>query len=198
MAASDVQIANIALQKLGAQAINDFSDDSDAARLADLTYAELRDVVLREHPWNFAMKRAALAALVDVPAWGYARLFQLPTDCLRVFAIDNPNREPWKVEGLRIATDLAAPLNILYVAQVTDPTQFDVLFREALSARLAMEWAETLTGTSTLQVQMAQLYARKIQDARGVDGQEGSVEQWDVFEWVESRFTGSSSPSGSW
>lgn len=190
--ASEVQIANIALSKLGAQPINAFTDDSNSARLANLTFSEIRDTVLRDHPWNCATKRASLAALATAPVWGYARQFQLPTDCLRVLGPENPNREPWKVEGRKILTDLAAPLNILYIAQVTDPNEFDALFREALSARLAMEWAEPVSGNTTLQAQMAQLYAAKLRDARGVDGQEGSPDALDIFEWVEARFAGTS------
>ena len=69
--ASETEIANAALDKLGEPPLTSFDDESRGARLAKRTYADLRDALLREYPWNFAMHRAELAADEDGPEWGY-------------------------------------------------------------------------------------------------------------------------------
>ena len=60
--ASEVDIANRALQKLGAESIVSLTQDSENARACNLCYEPIRDAELRAHPWNFAIKRASLAA----------------------------------------------------------------------------------------------------------------------------------------
>ena len=57
---TDVDIVNAGLIKLGEATITTLADDVKAARLANAIFADQRDVVLRAHPWNFAMARAEL------------------------------------------------------------------------------------------------------------------------------------------
>jgi hypothetical protein len=64
--------------------------------------------------------------------------------------------------------------SILYISKITDTSQFDPLFTEALTARLAAELAYSITGSNTLSKQMWELYESKIAEARSIDGLEGS------------------------
>ena len=189
--ASEVGICNAALAKLGLRSILAFTDDRTEARLATQTYEDIRDDVLRDHPWNFATFRAELAAEVTAPAFAYARAFNLPdtpTYCLRVLEVVNPSSWPWKVEGRQILTDLGSPLQITFISRITNCDQMDALFRDALAARLAMEWAEKLTRTTTIQEAMAALYAKKLAEARSIDGQEGTREEISESSWISARW----------
>jgi len=189
--ASDVGIANAALAKLGFRAIVSFDDDRTEARLAKETYADLRDAVLRDHPWNFASRREALPAEATAPAWGYDLSYpwpEAPHYCLRILDIENIGQQPFKIEGRKILTDVASPLNILYIERITDPNLIDVLFRDTLAARLALEWAEKLTRTTTVQEAMLTLYSAKLSQARSVDGQEGSREAISEASWIDVRW----------
>jgi hypothetical protein len=80
-----------------------------------------------------------------------------------------------------------APLPVVCVAQVTDPDRMEPLFREALAARLAMELAEPLGKSTTLQQTMAGLYADKLREARSVDGQEGTHDAVAAETWLDAR-----------
>ena len=60
--ASDIGIINGALSKLGEVPILAVTDNTEPGRLANRTYNDIRDALLREFPWNFAIKRASLAA----------------------------------------------------------------------------------------------------------------------------------------
>ena len=190
--ASDVGIANAALGKIGAGTLLALTDDSPEGRLATRTYAELRDQLLRSHPWNFATLRVSLAASSTAPVWEYDNAFLVPADFLRLIDVSNPQLQAYRVErtateGTIIVTDIGAPLKIKYIAQVTDPDKFDASFREALAALLAREWAEPLTGITALAQNMAALYDKKLQEAKGVDGQEQTPAESVNFSWIDVR-----------
>jgi len=188
--ASDVGIVNAALAKLGLRSILSFGDDRTEARLATDTYADLRDAVLRDHPWNFATQRAAITAETDTPVWGYGFSYPWPEDpyCLRILDIKDIGTQPFKIEGRKILTDVSSPINILFVSRVTDPNVMDVLFRDALAARIAMEWAEKLTRSTQVQEAMHTLYKSKLKSAKSTDGMEGSVEPVTKSRWIDVRW----------
>jgi hypothetical protein len=185
--AADIDVINGALSKLGEQALLSIADVSPAGRLATRTYADLRDALLREFPWNFATKRASLAASAEAPEWGFTRQFVLPAGCLRLIEINNSSDQEWRNEGGKILTDMDAPLEIKYVENVS-VDEMDVTFRDALAARLAMEWAEPLTQTTTVVDSMARLYRNKLQVARVADGQEQRTRAIDAPDFIDARY----------
>lgn len=88
--ASEVGICNIALSRLGIdQLIESLDDPNTRARQCRLHYAEVRDQVLQDFPWNFAQTVVALApvANVEVPGWGH--VYRYPSDCLRAQVVTN-------------------------------------------------------------------------------------------------------------
>lgn len=192
--ASEVAIVNAALIKIGEATIVSLSDASKPARLGNAIYGDIRDAVLQAHPWNFALARASLAANVIAPAWGFTYAYDFPSTpdyCLRVLSIESDGIQGvvWKTEGRQIVTDEGAPLNILYIKQVTDPALFTPLFRECLAARLAAELAEPLKQSGPMKEMMEQLYVRKIQEARTADAQEGTPDDITADEWLTARMT---------
>lgn len=194
MAASVVAICNQALALLGADRITDLGDDSQPARLCSVFYEPARDAVLRAYPWNFAIRRAALAALTSTPAWGHDLEYQLPEGptpehCLRVLDVylADERNEPWRVEGRKILTSLTAPLYISYVARITDPAQYDPLFVKALAARLAVELAYPITASSSMLDLVSRLYTQALNEARVTDAQESSPETVSATDWLDVR-----------
>ena len=160
--ASNVEIANSALTKVGSTRITALTDNVKAAREINAIFELRRDYLLRTHNWSFAMTRASLPALDETPAWGYTTLYQLPTDCLRVVQVNDtwvvpgladytsgPDSEPYKITGRRIETDIGAPLKLRYIKRVTDPAQFDAAFVEVFANDLADQVCEALTQSNT-------------------------------------------------
>jgi len=184
--ASVVEICNRALDKLGEAPIVSLADDIKASRACARAYAPVRDAVLRDHPWNCAIHRTALAAEADAPAWGYARRFPLPVDCLRVLDVEQEGPR-WIVEGRAVLTDAAPPLRIRYVRRLTDSTLFDPLLAEALAARLAVELCEALTQSNTKRQMLLEDYAEIVTRARSADGQEGVPAALAESPWVLAR-----------
>jgi hypothetical protein len=169
--ASVVDICNGALNQLGASTILSLTEDSKNARLCNARFTQVRDSVFRSHPWNALQKRIQLAADSTAPAWGFAKQYTLPADCLRVLTILDYDAD-YKVEGRKILTDLSS-VKLLYIARVTDPNEYDELLRETLSAALAADIAYAVTSSNPTASNMYNLFKDKLKEARFVDSTEG-------------------------
>lgn len=186
---SIVAICNIGLINLGEDTISSLDDQTKRAKLCKQRYADIRDAVLRAHPWNCAIERVSIPAEAAGPTWGYANKFQLPVDplCLRVLDIENAADMPWKIEGKFIVTDIGSPVRIRYIKRVEDSTEYDALLVQAIGARIAADLAMPLTQSQDLMKSMWSLYVEKLREARGIDGQEGTPDQFEDDTWIGAR-----------
>jgi hypothetical protein len=188
MAISVVGICNSALLKLGSERISSLSDDNKRAIACNERWEVVRDEVLMDHPWNFALKRAELSEDATAPTWGFDSRYPLPADCLRVLKTedDDYGRVPWKVEGRYILTD-ATEMKILYIAQITDPTYYTPKFAEVAALRLAADLAYHLAQSITLAQEILNVYRLMLADARMTDAQEGTPDDFNADYWIDER-----------
>ena len=190
MTISVVSICNRALDLLGADPIISLDDGSKAANLCQRNFTPTADSVLRLYPWNAAMRRAALPALSDAPAWGFKYQYQLPegpepSPCLRLIRVESG--EEFRVEGRRVLADYSAPLNILYIGRIADPAEYDSLLAEAIAAKLAVHLAGNLT-ESAARIEAMRTYLKDVlASARAIDAQEGGAEAFDIDAWLVAR-----------
>jgi len=168
MAGSIVDIANKGLTYLGANPITALTDDTVEGRAINRIHEQSRQYCLRDHPWNFAMTRVALAADTTSPVWEYSNSFPWPSDCLRIIEVDTT--EEWSVEGRNI---------------VTDTSIYDAKFVEAYAMRLASDVAYEITSSQTVVASASTAYASLIQEARLVDAQETLSASENT--WLEAR-----------
>lgn len=185
--ASEVEIVNNALLMLGDKQISTLDDPTDSARLAKAFYPDVRNDVLSDFPWNFAVKRVKLAKLATSPLWEFKNAYQLPVDVLRV--LDTDNSKPWKREGNQILSD-ADPMSIKYIAKIEDPEAFTPRFREVLAVRLASKIAFPLTKKASLGQELFNLYLAQLQDAKSLDSQEGTQDQIEANLLIDVRNNG--------
>lgn len=174
---SEIAICNQALGWLGANQIISFDDASQEAKLCKANYQYLRDAVLEDYAWSFAVKRDSLAPLAETPVtYGYA--FQVPSDAIRILQVSvdasfDPTEDVvWEIEDNKILTDNAS-IYVRYVYRVTDPTKFSPNFKQALAARIAADIAIPLSASRALQSDMYSLYTMKIAEAAQKDGTQG-------------------------
>ena len=186
---TETEIANLALAKLGPGGgyVTDLtSDDSVQADALRRAYVPIRDEVVESFPWRFAQSRASLAADTATPAWGYDLQYSLPSDCLRVLAIE-PGQQPFVVEGDKLLTDATAPLYIRYLARITDTSKFSPVFVAALAARLADEVCEVITKSSTRREKLMLEYRAKMMLAKKVEGYGRAGVPPPEGAWLDSR-----------
>ena len=188
---SKVGICNSALIKLGASTIMSLTDGSKNANLCNEQYDKLRDDLLRTHPWNFAIRRAKLAQLSEVPAFGFAHAYQLPAEWLRTVTVHDNDAGAgavrYRIEGRRILAD-APDIWLRYVAAVDDPNEMPIAFREALAWRIAADLAQAVTQSSTVQEAMLQGFRPALATAKSIDAIEDYPPEPPPSSWVIARF----------
>ena len=93
----------------------------------------------------------------------------------------------FKIEGRKLLTNDSVA-NIIYIARVTDPNEYDSLLIEAISARLSAELCYAITGSAALLNPMIATYEAKLKEARFVDAGEGMPDRLMAETFIESRF----------
>ena len=186
MAVTDVSICNLALTYIGAATITALADDTTSGRACNLLYADCLDFILRQHPWNFAIKRVSIAVDATAPIFEFDNAFALPADSLRILKVNTTYR--WEIEAGFIVTDAATPLEVKYIKQETDETLFDMLFVKAFSAYLAYQMAEQITQSNTKIKAAYAWYQECISKAKTVDAQEGTPRTLLDGAWLDSRW----------
>ena len=197
--ASQIDIANRALTKLGAARIISLSDDVKAARSVSSMWDIVRDAELRIRNWSFAITRDSLAASATAPAYGYDYQFPFPADCLRLISVgeyypgvsltDYRGRDEseWRIEGANILSNSAGPMYIRYICRKEDTSQWDAAFVEAFACRLAAEMAEDLTQSSSKKDAAWSEYRQAVSAAIRANAIELAPEPLPDDSWVISR-----------
>src|ERR1017187_1896837 len=189
MAQAVTDICNRALQKLGAKRITSISEASPSGRAVNLAYPIIRQAEMRKFDWNFAITRVQIAADNPAPTWGRANAFQLPADFIKLtnsypesfYSADNntlsfgsstasTGQSDWVIEtGNKVLTNSASPLNVRYIADITDTSLWDPIFCEVVSTALALEICEELTQSNTKKSQLMAEYKDLIEEAKHAD-----------------------------
>ncbi|HEX7639824.1 MAG TPA: hypothetical protein VF457_15615 [Burkholderiaceae bacterium] len=151
--ASQTDICNRALIKLGGLRITSLDDPSKQARVLSALWDASVDAELADHPWAFAATRALIPSSSTPPPFGWAAAYPLPAGFLKMIEIG----EDWvfytptfreglfTIEGAAVLTDQGSPLKIRYVQRITNAGLFPPLFVDSLACRLAAEACESLT-----------------------------------------------------
>lgn len=202
MGRSVTDVANRALQLVGASSIMNLTDNTVEARECSRAYDICRTAELRVHRWNFAKTRAALAPDAAEPSWGYKYQFTLPVDCVRVLLPPDACLD-WQIEGRKILTNsmtspfgagvvdaavAASPaLFIQYIADVQDVTLWDPLFVECVAARMAAAICERLTQSNQKKQDAQQQYRAAEGDARMANAFENTSVRPPTDDWLLAR-----------
>lgn len=187
-----VSIASNALLMLGAQPISDFNEDSDRARLASNLYATARDLLLRSHPWNCAIKRVVLSPDADAPAFGYSYKFTLPGDWLRTLSVgDYGNEIDYRIEGRNILADDSV-LKLRYIFRNDQESTWDTMLIDAMTKTMSATMAYGITQSTSKEELEFKKLEMALKHARAVDGQEDPPETLGDFRLLAARSSGRS------
>jgi len=190
--ASAVDIANSALNLLGASTISAFTDDSKNARLVNQRYEPVRNRVFRSHAWNCLHKRVQLAQNSTAPVVEYSHAYALPSDCLRVLKVHNGTTDSiksaidYKLESRNIVTD-EGTIFLIYIALDTDPNNYDTYLQESISHQLAADLAYAVTNNATLANNYMTRADERLREARFIDATENSLGTIESSEFTDAR-----------
>lgn len=187
---SAVDIANMALLRVGAEPIVSLSDDNNRARACNLAWPFVRQDVLRQHSWNCATIRATLPASATAPAWEFTARYSLPNDCLHVLEVDVT--DDWRVENGFIVTLGSGDLNIRYIKDETDTEKYDPALVAVMYLRLAVEISSRINQSVRSKQLLLEEYLTALNEAMVADGQEQSPAEFEEAGWLKARYGWSS------
>jgi hypothetical protein len=158
-------ICNMALAHIAQGAITSIDGADKGAKHCKLWYDTIRDSLLQDHPWGFALKTAELTATATEPlAWEVD--YDQPADALRILEIlpeggtsfvmrfvngelqyvaSGQDKVPYEIVGTQIQTNLSDAYAV-YTAQITAEASFSLGFVEAFAWKLAQYIAMPVTG----------------------------------------------------
>lgn len=209
-------VINEALNKLGQKrlvASQLTTPNTKNARVVDDTFQNHLEKLIDDHPWGFAITRVQLTT-PSVPVYGYDWAYPFPDGvlysaapyCIRMLEVGDQNlwiwgypgfwngwyANPvlrWKSESRELLIDAGEPLDCRYLYLPTVATLMPPNFKECLSLKLAMEWAEQITATQTLDEKIERRYEKVVMEARSIDSQEGIPDPLQSTTWIDGRWT---------
>lgn len=184
---SVVDICNSALDKLGHGSIMSLDDGNTTADLCKRNWPLVRDRLLRDHPWSFAMKRVALAPANPPPAWGYSARFPFPSDLMRLVEVLDHSTDDYLVEGQAILANDSV-LYVRYVAVQEDSNKFPSLFGDVAAARLAVELCEAVIQSTTKKQALWEEYEDAYRRAARANAQENPPRVIEEDDWNKVRY----------
>lgn len=188
-----VTIANMAAARIGTETrISSPDDDRFVARTIKAVWAPQRQAAIRDGAWNFATRRAELAAESDpdnvIYPWQY--FFPQPADCLRFREVLNENigKNDYQYENNGILANTLGPLYIKYSVDVEEPSLWDASFTDAFALRLAWRCGRRIAGSAFDQDLCWAEYRSAIAKAKGTDAKENPSIEQDDSSWIAARY----------
>lgn len=199
--ASETDVANLALIKIGTEArvVALDTDDRFAAATLKAVWATERQAAIRDGAWNFAGRRAALAAAVLDPGetiypWAYK--YPLPSGSLRLIEVLDTPRADYQDEGHAVLCNSAGPVYVRYSIDVPEPAQWDASFAEAFACRLAWRCGKRIAGSAFSTDDAWDDYKEALSSAKRVDARENPPIPHEESSWVTARFGWGGGPYG--
>jgi hypothetical protein len=196
MGFSLVEIANGALTHCGEPSITSLDQDGKAARILKRNMDLVRKRVLTKYRWNFAKKRAELAADPTAPAFGFTYKHQVPSDFLQLIGLYDA-QEPlrnysssdanYKLEGQFILSE-STPVKIFYVADITDASQYDPSFAAVFEYYLATKIFYDLTKGTERYTALVREREQAVKEAKFSAAIQNTPEVIMSSDWIDSRF----------
>ncbi|MFH2073964.1 MAG: hypothetical protein ABIJ57_01265, partial [Pseudomonadota bacterium] len=169
-ATSELDVANLALQRIGVAPSSNLSGTDKASVAANRILADTRDEVQAMFPWNCIITREALASTTIGSTFSaFSYVHTLGLSCLRVLDVidvtdSGAENVPYRREYRNLYTDLSAGY-VRYLKQTTNITPWDPLMLTAIETRMASKLAVWLTGKTQLAQMMYQEFLLTISTA---------------------------------
>lgn len=179
--ASQIEIINGALIRLGQAPIVSLSEDSKEAvyakQIMDTEFEEL----LAEADWHCAYSTSALVKLSEDPV-GFKYAYQLPNDCVRPVKIEldcnpfflnqtsygdtaNSSQSAYRIEKRKLCTD-AEDVVLGYVSKI-GVSEMDPTLASTFILKMAAALSYSLTASTTNAQLQDQLYRAKLKTTKG-------------------------------
>ncbi len=185
--AGAISICSNALLQLGDDPIASFTEATKRARLCSNLWPQVRDDLLRQHLWRCAQKRVVLAPEATAPAFDWDHSFLLPGDWVRTVQVGKRGEHlDYETEGRRILANVTE-LKLVYIAESSDPSQWDDALVDAACAEMVARLAYPITQSSSLAELKRKEATLALRVAKALSGQDNEPEDWGDSPFTDVR-----------
>lgn len=175
--ASEIDICNLALTRLGADSIRSFDEDNKRSRLSQNIYKHVRDLFLEAFEWSFNTAYTQLALLSGVIHPQFDYVYQLPSDCVYARQLIDSGGNisslvKWEQFGDRIATNIEDAW-LRYSKEITSSGSFPLYFVEAVAAQMASDLAPAIVQDKSRYPDLIKIAEHRMLLAREIDAELG-------------------------
>ena len=174
MAFTKIDIASMALIKVGGEPITSFDEGTRQSQVVSNLYDQVKQSLFFTTFWNFATEKVQLAKLSEtITDKSYEYVYQAPGDVMRIKGIIDSSGDltrDYTYEQNKIYANIN-PLILVYIKEVSE-ANMPPFFTEALVSKLAYEINEGVNGIAGKGQRLAQEYERKLRFAKITDAQE--------------------------
>ena len=156
MSRSKIDICNLAILRMGGKQLKHISsleENKEEARSCKILYPHTIEIMLRQHPFNFAQKQAVLALRRQEKDGSYSYIW--PSEAIKIWKVTpigdlyfSGEAIPHKVvnggDGLKEIRCHFEQVQAFFSVMVADPNQMDDLFQDALAWAMAAEMAHSV------------------------------------------------------
>lgn len=200
---SEVDICNLALAHLKQAPITNVETPTNqAGQWCNMWYHQVRQELLRSHPWNFALARVALTPHADAPEFGYTHKYELPSDWLRFIGrYDDFNvllSGEYDIEGgfYLFNGEDGEEINLRYITDFETVADMDALFRSLFAISLAIVLAPNFSQSESRVKTLVELERDIRARATAIDGQERPPRRVQTSKFIQARRGRSAGPAG--
>lgn len=180
MANSPVDICNKALDLLGQvpDIGNIENPTTENEQICARWYYDTLDFLLRRYVWNFAIERVIVPRDVkNTPAFDYTDAYGLPSDFVRLLAIDGrddfANMDFDSAGGFLLLNNNNAPsVRLKYIKRVEDVRKYDSGFVQLFALYLALNLSYRFTQKQTTLERLFAWIEKEEAKVISIDGQE--------------------------
>jgi hypothetical protein len=208
MAASKLRIYNQALGHLGERSLASLSEPREPRRVLDDYYSDVVAHCLEMGNWKFALRDAAIDAHASVtPAFGFAKAFRKPIDCVRTCQVSA--NETFEPPLLRFTAESLGTMGVfwyadcdpLYVRYVSnhaafgglDLSRWTQLFEDYVALRLALLACPRISGAESRAESLRRQERKALAAAREHDAANSPPQFQPGGTWAMSRGAGNAS-----
>lgn len=187
--ASDLEVVNEALVRIGVPPLASLLDASAQALTASTIYRNVKREVMSDHPWSFALREKELAKLVLTDSEkrfsDYTYVYQLPADLLRVLGLRSLDR--FQLAGDQLYTEDKGA-RLVFVEEVSEAS-WPAYFLELVVFSTAAAFAISLTDSADRAALMYDQERRLRPRARAIDSQQTPPQVFNLMRIYTRRST---------
>lgn len=185
------EIANLALMRLGAETIADIDEGSINSGYVLTVYDNCLRLLMRDHDWDFAIKRQSLAESADTNLTPKTYMYQMPANCARLIDLLDEDfavvtTEDWFVEKDQIYTDLDNAY-AKFIDETVATAYYDENFKRAFSLLIAWNIAMKITENVKIRAEVYQEFQAALRGAKAGNARSAKSKDTEPALWTSQR-----------